>query len=69
MQITWLYGRPPQSCLEGPEDGGDALQLSLGQHLPGEGHVVADLQVPVLSLTLFPVILLLFCPDFLILEN
>ena len=69
MQIAWLYGRSPQPCLEGPEDGGDALQLPLCQHGPGEGHVVTDPQVLVPTLTLLPVILLLFGPDFLILEN
>lgn len=69
MQIAWLYGRSPQSCLEGPEDGGDALQLPLCQHLPWEGHVVTDPQVLALTLTLLPVIFLLFRPNFLILEK
>ena len=62
---TGLDGGPPESRLEGPEDRGNALQLSVSQHVPGEGHVGADPEVPFLGVGLLPVDLLFFCPYFL----
>ena len=62
---TGLDGGPPEARLEGPEDGGNALQLSVCQHVPGEGHVGADPEVPLLGVGLLPVDLLFFCPYFL----
>ena len=36
-----------QSCFKGSEHGCDALQLLLCEHVPGAGHGLGDLQVPV----------------------
>ena len=44
---------------------GHVFPLSVSQHVPGEGHVGADPEVPFLGVGLLPVDLLFFCPYFL----